>query len=94
MKEITGIGELSQYDGTELSIVVESTMSDGARACECMSTIDMSEIDFSGFIDPKIFYSVYVHLKTGGVDCAGDFDCLEDAQIYCHALDALLADMA
>ena len=91
MKTLYEIGNLNQYDGTELSLVAEFTLPDGTRACEMLSTIDMSEIDAADYPDAVFFYSVYLHVKTGGTECAADFDSLEDAQIYCHALDALLA---
>lgn len=91
MKTITALGDLNNYDGTELSLVVEYDLEDGTRACEMMSTIKLDDIDLATFNNPIVFYSVYAHCKTGGVDCAGDFSSLDDAQIYCHALDALLS---
>lgn len=90
MNAIYDLGNLEQYDGTELSLVVEALDHEGKSYCEALSTIEMSEVDLTRYNSPKLFYSVYTHLKTGGVDCAGDFDTLEDAQIYCHALDTLL----
>lgn len=32
------------------------------------------------------FYSVYVHLKAGGIDCIGDFQLLPDASAYAEEL--------
>lgn len=90
MNTIYETGDLSQYDNTELSLVAEFTLSDGTRACEMLSTIDMSEIDAADYPDAIFFYSVYLHVKNGGTQCAGDFASLEDAQIYCHAVDCLL----
>lgn len=91
MKTLYDAGDLSQYDGTELSLVAEFTLPDGTRACEMLSTIDFADIDAADYPDAVFFYSVYLHVKTGGTQCVADFDLLEDAQIYCHALDALLA---
>jgi hypothetical protein len=91
MQTIYDAGDLSQYDDTELSLVAEFTLPDGTRACESLSTLDMADVDAESFPDAVFFYSVYLHVKTGGTVCAGDFSLLDDAQIYCHALDALLA---
>lgn len=90
MKKIYEIGDLSQYDNSELSLVAEFTLPDGTRACEMLSTIDKSEINYSLYPDASFFYSVYLHVKTGGTQCIADFSELEDAQIYCHAIDCLL----
>jgi hypothetical protein len=92
MKIISEIGDLSLYDGTELSLVVEFDLPDGDRACEMLSTIERADVDLSQYPNGTLFYSVYLHLKTGGVDCVADFSELDDAQIYCHALDALLTN--
>jgi hypothetical protein len=92
MKRLYDIGDLDQYDGTELSIVVEFTTEDGKRACEMMSTINPDDIDLDEFREPAVYYSVYTHYKTGGVECAADFGTCEDAQIYCYALEALIAE--
>ena len=89
MNCIQEITNFNLYDGTELSIVVEFTLPDGSRACEALATIDLAEVDLALFPDPVVFYSVYLHLKTGGVDVAADFDTLEKAQVYCHALDTI-----
>lgn len=35
------------------------------------------------------FFSVYVHLKQGGVDCVGDFTQHQDAVIYANELNKL-----
>jgi hypothetical protein len=91
MKTIYDAGDLSQYDDTEVSLVAEFTLPDGTRACESLSTLDMADVDATDYPDAVFFYSVYLHVKTGGTVCAGDFSLLDDAQIYCHALDALLA---
>ena len=90
MKTIYPLDDLSRYDDTELSLVAEFTLPDGTKSCEMLSTIDFDDINRADYSDAVFFYSVYAHLKTGGVECAGDFDSLDDAQIYCHALDALL----
>ena len=90
MKILYDAGELSQYDGTELSAVVEFTHIDGTRICEALATLDVP--DLSSYSDATLFYSVYLHLKTGGTQCIADFDLLDDAQIYCHALDSILGD--
>jgi hypothetical protein len=90
MDRIEQITNFQQYDGTELSLVIEFTMPDGSRACEAMSTIEIGEVDLDSFVDPIVFYSVYLHLFTGGVECVADFYSLDDAQIYCHALDSIL----
>jgi len=90
MNCIERISDFQQYDGAELSIVVESTLPDGTRACEMMSTINMDEVDLSRFVEPIVFYSVYLHLFSGGVECVADFYSLDDAQIYCHALESIL----
>ena len=91
MQTLHDTGDLSQYDDTDISLVAEFTLPDGTRACEMLSTLDMVDVDAADYPDANFFYSVYLHVKTGGTQCAGDFDSLEDAQIYCHALDALLA---
>jgi hypothetical protein len=91
MKTLYEIGNLNQYDETELSLVAEFTLPDGSKVCEALGTLEVSEIDAADYPDAVFFYSVYLHVKTGGTECAADFDSLEDAQIYCHALDTLLA---
>jgi hypothetical protein len=84
------MGDLNQYDGTELSIVVEYTLEDGSRTCESMATIELDEVDLTPYREPEVFYPVYLHLKTGGAECAADFSKLEDARMYCCTLDSIM----
>jgi len=90
MRIISEMGELNQYDGTELRLVVDYANPDGSRDCEPQNTIELSDVDLSTFNDPIVFYSVYLHPKIGGTVCVADFDQLDDAQILCHALDCLI----
>lgn len=90
MKTLHEAGDLSQYDGSELSLVVEFTLPDGTRACEPLVTLDLSDVNLDDYLNPELFYSVYLHVKTGGVLCIADFTDLDSAQIYCHCIDALL----
>ena len=90
MKTLHEAGDLSQYDGTELSLVVEFTLPDGERTCQALGTIDKSDVDLSDYLNPELFYSVYLYAKAGGTLCIADFSDLDSAQIYCHCIDALL----
>jgi hypothetical protein len=45
---------------------------------------DVAEVDN----DNPEFYSTYVHMKTGGVQCVGDHPTLEEAQAYAEELSA------
>jgi len=83
--------DLDQYDGAEISIVVDYMGIDGLRCCEALATTNMSEVDLSQFNEPIVFYSVYAHRKQGGVVCVADFEDEQKANILYDALAKILA---
>lgn len=56
----------------------------GIRSLSDAGDYEVQEIDDE---NPH-FYSVYIHLNDGGVDCIGDFPTLEDARFYAELLSA------
>lgn len=65
------IKDPNDYDAIEIHGVRDST--EHPSCCE---------VDDS---DP-LFYSTYVHLKRGGLECVGDFNTIEAARDYAEQL--------
>lgn len=66
----------ADYDSLEVHGVSEEEDGYGGTACE----IDDENPEF---------FSVYAHLKQGGVECIGDFRTTEDAIAYAKEIAAL-----
>lgn len=63
------------YDGTEVQ---------ACAAVEC--GVDDTIIEVVDDVDAQ-FWSTYVHLKEGGVECVGDFTTVEEARLYAEQID-------
>lgn len=76
--DIEVFGPMTKFDGDiEVSQVVEYPNPDG-------DGYDIERYDPEVPLEPgaRVFWSAYLHLKAGGVECIGDFYTRETAQAY------------
>lgn len=77
--ELLALGQVNpaDYDATEVHPCCEWAEDNGTDTY--VETCDPAEADF---------WSAYVHLKEGGVECVGDFDTEADARAYANRIQA------
>ena len=77
--------DIAQCDGVEISPVIEWVSQHG-KVCEVISPDDFG-------LDPaaEYFWSVYLHLREGGVTCVADFETEAQATAYGDFLETMIA---
>ena len=73
---------IHNYDGLELAPVTEYEDRDGVKYCERVD--DPAEAQF---------WSVYGHLREGGVECLEDFDTEQEAASFAKELLSLFPNL-
>ena len=77
------------FDAFELQRVAEYTAPDGCTYCEVLTDKEVTSQELKCL---RIFWTVYGHLPTGGVEALVDRDTEEDATRIFNFFEGLLAD--